>query len=651
MNRLRRLVANLRFSQKFFAVGLLPMLVLAIISVQVVSEDYTSLKVSRAEAAGISPAEDMLAVIRMTLQHRGLTTALLSGSNNAPESHLQLKEKLERTLSASAASISKLGSPRLTEHIKQIQDSWGELVASIGGGALKGSDSFALHTSLIDSELQLLEEIADATGMTLDSSAARYFLIQAVFVHMPSSIDGLGQLRALGYLHLTDGRNSVEGRAKIAAIASTVKKARDTINRSFTKAIADDNTLEAPLQEMALRSFSDVDTILQLAEKSTASQEQSPPTPEQYFLETTKAIDSEFDVISQAAQLLRKQLDDELRRRTRHLVITLASVLASVAASIAFAAFVTRRTTGAIRRAVQVATTVASGDLTSTIDSRSSDETGQMLESLSAMNQSLARIVSEVRNSSDSIATGSAQIASGNLDLSKRTEEQASNLQRTVASLEQLSSTVSQNAESARTAATLADDAFDAAKDGGSVVREVVTVMNDINSSASQVGEIIGIIESIAFQTNLLALNAAVEAARAGDQGKGFAVVASEVRALAQRSSVAAKEISALIARSTERVHAGTALAGQAGAVMESMLARVEKVTDLVREIGSATNEQALGIRDLNASMSRLDVATQQNASLVEEAAAAADSLQAQASRLADLVGVFKLSTKPAAAS
>ena len=316
---------------------------------------------------------------------------------------------------------------------------------------------------------------------------------------------------------------------------------------------------------------------------------------------------------------------------------------AMVGLGVLLAWWITRSITGPISTAVEVAERVAQGDLGSRIEVSSNDETGRLLTALKAMNQNLVGIVSTVRNSSDSIATGSAQIASGNADLSQRTEEQASALEETAASMEQLGSTVKQNADNARQANQLAMSASTVAIKGGEVVGQVVETMKGINDSSHKIADIISVIDGIAFQTNILALNAAVEAARAGEQGRGFAVVASEVRSLAQRSAEAAKEIKSLINASVERVAQGTLLVGQAGTTMDEVVTSIRRVTDIMGEISSASTEQSQGVSQVGEAVSQMDQVTQQNAALVEESAAAADSLRQQAQQLVSAVAVFKM--------
>jgi methyl-accepting chemotaxis protein len=320
--------------------------------------------------------------------------------------------------------------------------------------------------------------------------------------------------------------------------------------------------------------------------------------------------------------------------------------IAALALAVLLGYIITRSITGPIGRAVSVAEAVARGDLTQDIASDRADETGRLLNALKAMNESLLRVVGQVRSGADNLTTATSQIAAGNQDLSSRTEEQASSLQQTASSMEELTAAVRQNADNAREATSLATDAADVAKKGSTVVAKVVSTMGEISDGSSKIGEITGMIEGIAFQTNILALNAAVEAARAGDQGRGFAVVAGEVRNLAQRSASAAKEIKELIAASVGKVRDGAQLASEAGETMAEVTQAVARVSNIMGEIAAASVEQSRGIEQVNQAVAQMDQVTQQNAALVEEAAAASASLHEQGRRLSDLVAFFKLRTK-----
>ena len=326
--------------------------------------------------------------------------------------------------------------------------------------------------------------------------------------------------------------------------------------------------------------------------------------------------------------------------------ILLGAALMAAALALAAAVLIIRSITRPLNQAVDLSNRVAQGDLTTRIDSTRKDELGQLLAALQSMQDSLVHTVGTVRGNAESVATASAQIAQGNLDLSQRTEEQAGALQETAASMEQLSSTVRRNADNAQRADTLSQDARSIAARGGSVVASAVERMKGINESSRRIESITGVIDSIAFQTNILALNAAVEAARAGEQGRGFAVVASEVRTLAQRSADAAREIKALIASSVHEVEQGGGLVAEAGQTMEQVVQAIDKVGSLVAEISRATSEQSNGIDQISEAVAQMDQVTQQNAALVEESAAAADSLRRQAAGLVDVVSVFRLDAR-----
>jgi methyl-accepting chemotaxis protein-1 (serine sensor receptor) len=339
----------------------------------------------------------------------------------------------------------------------------------------------------------------------------------------------------------------------------------------------------------------------------------------------------------------KKEYDAALERYATVRIVCIGSIVAGLAFALVFGFIIVRGITASLRHAVEVSDAMTRGDLTRTIDARGRDEVAQLLQAMASMQDNLARVVAGVRANSEHVATASAQIAQGNNDLSSRTEEQASALEQTAASMEQLSSTVKLNADNARQANQLALTASTVAVSGGDVVGQVVDTMKGINDSSKKIVDIIGVIDSIAFQTNILALNAAVEAARAGEQGRGFAVVAAEVRSLAQRSAQAAREIKALISDSVERVGQGSALVDQAGATMREVVSSIKRVSDIVGEITAASVEQSTGVSQVGEAVMQMDQATQQNAALVEEATAAAESLKQQARQLVEAVAVFEL--------
>ncbi|WP_280191521.1 methyl-accepting chemotaxis protein [Delftia sp. PS-11] len=369
---------------------------------------------------------------------------------------------------------------------------------------------------------------------------------------------------------------------------------------------------------------------------------------EKQFLPTSRRFADKMDELLNSQ---REQVDQlgraiqENRHTSRQLLAVLGML--SVMLGALFSWILARSVTTPLAQASHLARRVAQGDLTAPVPAHGRDEVGQLMASLQLMQNNLAQVVSQVRNGSESVSNASTEIAQGNSDLSARTEQQASALERTAASMEELNATVRNNADNARQANQLALTASNVAVQGGTVVGEVVETMKGINEASRRISDIISVIDGIAFQTNILALNAAVEAARAGEQGRGFAVVAGEVRTLAQRSAEAAKEIKSLINTSVERVERGTSLVDKAGETMNEVVSSIRRVTDIMGEISAASNEQSTGVAQVSDAVTSMDHATQQNAALVQEMAAAASGLRTQAHELVQVVAIFQLSADP----
>ncbi|TDY98607.1 UNVERIFIED_ORG: methyl-accepting chemotaxis protein [Herbaspirillum seropedicae] len=485
--------------------------------------------------------------------------------------------------------------------------------------------------------MQSLHSISKASRIVVEDRYVKIALVMEIRENVNSAARNLRNAML--------GRNPEEAKRYLDRAAANSAKTTESMNQI-------EKLISTPRGKELFKAIQDARAAYSAPRdklRELINQQKKEEAAELLFNEVIPKQDRYFDVLNDFVAFQRTLMDESVAegQQTSDSAIALMLELSAVAILLCVLAawWVTRSITRPLNEAVDVASAVAQGDLTIQIGETTRDETGKLLASLKAMNQNLHRIVSEVRTGSDTINTASSEIASGNLDLSSRTEEQAGALEETASAMEELTSTVKQNADNARQANSLAATASEVAVQGGSVVGQVVQTMGEINEASRKIVDIISVIDGIAFQTNILALNAAVEAARAGEQGRGFAVVASEVRTLAQRSASAAKEIKALIDDSVSRVDNGSRLVEQAGATMSEVVASVRRVTDVVAEISAASNEQSDGIEQINHAIVQMDEVTQQNAALVEQAAAAAQSLQEQSGRLVETVSIFKLSS------
>jgi len=464
--------------------------------------------------------------------------------------------------------------------------------------------------------------------------------VKADAAHTINATTRANARRTMELLIASDPEQVKRVKAAIEANKKTIDEALKTLDQLVY--LPEGRALLARLGEARVRyvkSFSQVARLVDEGQKDEAIRLLNS--------ETLPALDALQEPINALTDLQKKLVESSSAgmRNDIHAARKLMLVLgvAGAVAGVLLSLLITRSITRPMSEAVYIARTVASGDLGTHIKVQTSDECGQLLQALQDMNDSLVKIVQKVRSGADAMATATTQIAAGNTDLASRTEEQASALEQTTASMHELASTVKQNYASGKHASQLAESAASVAVKGGDVVSQVVHTMDAINSSSSRISDITSVIDGIAFQTNLLALNAAVEAARAGEQGRGFAVVAAEVRNLAGRSAEAAKEIKNLIGASVSNVSDGCKLVEQAGSTMDEIVVHVRRVADLMREITTASQDQATGIDQVSQAVGQMDQVTQQNAALVEEAAAAAQSLAYQAQGLVHSVSVFRL--------
>jgi methyl-accepting chemotaxis protein len=640
---IKSLLSRLMLWQKFLLLDTLGAILVAVPFFLYIHESNKSIETAAMEVSGVDAERALLKSLQLTQQHRGLSAMALSGNSEAKGKRAAKQEDTTRAFAEFDAALKQTGNAQVDTIWQQLKSDWSTLTNKVAAQAITPQDSFTQHTALIEKFAEINSLLLDHFSLSLDPELQSYYLIDATLMRVPKLTETLGQLRAKGSGLLTRKSATEDDRMSLGTMAQNASELNQDIKVALDKASAADPALREKADGLRQAAFSSSERVLLLAQSQLIKTEELTFSPSDYFTQFTDAIDAQFklnDVAFTELTTLLKARQSHLRT-TQYLlvgVILLLVLLTGLAGWV-----VLRSVIDPLDDAVHIAEKIAVGDLTSTIRPEGSDEASKLLFALKEMNNSLMRIVTDVRIATDTISTASGQIASGNMDLSSRTESQASSLEETASSMEELTSTVKQNADNARQANGLAMSASEVAVKGGSVVSEVVHTMGSINDSSKKIVDIIGVIDGIAFQTNILALNAAVEAARAGEQGRGFAVVATEVRSLAQRSAAAAKEIKTLIGDSVEKVDAGAKLVDQAGATMQEIVASIGRVTDIMGEITAASQEQTAGIEQVNMAISQMDDAVQQNAALVEEAAAAAQSMQNQASNLSMAVSVFKV--------
>ncbi|HUG22682.1 methyl-accepting chemotaxis protein [Piscinibacter sp.] len=645
-------IARLKVGVRFALLGAIAGVLTAIPTALFVAGDYRSMQAAQHEARGVAPAKAILQVIQLTQEHRGMSALALGGDKAMEARRAQKQQEVDAAHQALSALVeSTVRAAHANTAWRQATADWAALRGRLAAGSLSRPESFSGHTALISQLMATTGMLMDEFGLSRDADPSRSKLIRAVMQGLPALTEELGKARAKGAGLLAAGAASEAERQALAMHLAGAEATLSQMMADFGHAAAANAEIDATLRTRMDEAAQRTRHALRFGTDHVVKAETLTHAASEHFGLFTNTIDALVEVNTASMDLLDSQLGDHASALQRRLVGLLGMLLALAALGtwfgVAAARSIMRQLGGEPGDVVAIANAIAEGDLASTIAVKPGTE-GSIVAAMARMRDSLRVVVDKVRQSSDSIATGSSQVATGSQDLSQRTEEQASNLQQTAASMEQLSSTVKHNADTARRAAELAGSASDVAARGGAAVGQVVQTMEGISAASKKIADIIGVIDGISFQTNILALNAAVEAARAGEQGRGFAVVAAEVRSLAQRSALAAKEIKGLIGDSVEKVEAGSKLVGTAGSTMDDIVAQVRSVTAMISEISAATLEQTGGIGQVSDAVTQLDQVTQQNAALVEESAAAAESLKHQATQLVDAVAVFKLGHEPA---
>ena len=637
---------QLLLARKFILLGLLALVMTALPTGLYFRSTAPVIANAELQNSGIAPLLALQDVVRLTQQHRGLSAGMLAGNAKLEVRRPETRDALTKAIAALDERLLASAAPHLVSQWAERKQHWLALEQAVAQRQLKPAESTVRHTALVAELLALNSNVMDDYGLSHDTTADGYALIMAAFVNAPALAERLGQLRAQGTGLLVTGNLLPENRATLAAVKDRTQELLGDMTGNLDKATAANAVFKANLGDKAQSLKDEIAKSLAMVDQDLIQAAELKLAPDIYFQALTDAINAVYAFNTVALKDLSALLDQRANhlRHTQSAMLASLMLLLAVAATLAglFARGILRQLGGEPDYARAVVQRIASGNLSQPVQLAAGDTTS-LLAAMALMQTWLADVVGEVRRNADSLATASVQIAQGNLDLSGRTEEQASGLQATAAAMDQLNATVSQNADNAQQAKQLALGAASVAQRGGQSVGEVVETMKGINTSSRKIGEIIGVIDGIAFQTNILALNAAVEAARAGEQGRGFAVVATEVRNLAGRSADAAREIKGLINACVERVELGTAQVDRAGATMTEVVAAVQRMTDIMAEISAASVEQSAGVAQVGSSVSQMDRTTQQNAALVEESAAATESMRDQAQQLVKAVSVFRL--------
>ena len=637
------LIHRLRLSHKFGLLALLGALMLAPPMTYYLVDAEAELASTRQEVAGLQPSAALLKLIRLTQQHRGLTATVLGGKAEAEGQRAERQREVDQALGEFAALAAGIEDPKVAEGWQQVQQQWKTLSAQVAQRQLAAPASFAGHSALVELQLDLHGRIVSHYGLDLDPEPVSYHLVIATMTQLPQLAEQLGKLRGSGAGILARGQATVADRAMLGGLSESARGEMHRLLTTLERALEHDPALRERMAGPIEQARAGVERTREMLRTELIEAEALTLPSAEYFQATTKAIDQVFAVHGLASEALAGALQARTARLQRNewLVIGLSVLMVGLCGLLARS--IVRTILQATDDARRMAERIAAGDLSPEPLRAGEDELGRMVQAMEAMRLSLTEVVGTVRENAVSVAAASAQIAQGNIDLSSRTEQQAAALQQTAATMDQLGSTVSHNADHAREADGLAREASTLASRGGEMVSQVVGTMGGISEASRKIGDIIGVIDSIAFQTNILALNAAVEAARAGEQGRGFAVVATEVRNLAQRSAEAAREIKALISTSVERVEQGVSLVDQTGRSVGEVVASIRRVSDIVAQISAASAEQSTGVAQVGQAVTQMDRATQQNAALVEQSAAAAGTLKSQAEQLVDAVARFRI--------